>query len=384
MIETGMKVLGALGKELINVNKDTGISFATGSDSYIGAASVARVEPIVFLDKTLSQNEDITEVLRSVTSIFSGYYLQAYAVGMQVGEINVVKVLDALNPKRDMKKNASMLIGSLESSTESYKYGLPLIEQNNSVESLGLEALGDDKPKEEKEEEEVKKVDKRSISQQVIDASQSAANLSVGHLLNLEVTHGKTTRSIPISVRLIVSVVTPDALTSIMVSLAKNRAMKERYYAWRDGQLSFIRDLVFNNDLIDAERNAMIKDKTGAFSEVFSRRNKNFLSSILSKTPSVATCSNIMVISKETLDAIEYELGEVIENYHTRKKIFDVSYLMLMVIVDVEWEQVTIYHRGIKLATDLQLSQIKSINKKGGTDISEVLKAYRDAVAPKY
>lgn len=44
----------------------------------------------------------LPDVLQSLQSIFSGYYLQALAISTNIGKINVVKHLDKLNPNRNV------------------------------------------------------------------------------------------------------------------------------------------------------------------------------------------------------------------------------------------------------------------------------------------
>ncbi|MFO5736462.1 hypothetical protein, partial [Klebsiella pneumoniae] len=48
-----------------------------------------------------------------------------------------------------------------------------------------------------------------------------------------------------------------------------------------------------------------------------------------------------------------------IDDFATRQKIFDNSYLMMLVVIDDRYERVTIYHRGVDLSTSHQLDENK-------------------------
>lgn len=62
---------------------------------------LTRVEPITIVSKDLINNPETKVVLNSLLSIFTGYYLQAIDILTKVQDVEVVKILDRLNPDRD-------------------------------------------------------------------------------------------------------------------------------------------------------------------------------------------------------------------------------------------------------------------------------------------
>jgi hypothetical protein len=141
--------------------------------------------------------------------------------------------------------------------------------------------------------------------------------------------------------------------------------------------LSFIKDLIFCQDLIDARRQTLIKDKSGVFKSIIDRSNSNKISAILSGRPSVATASNILVMTKTTATQIEASVGGRFRDYSTRERMFKNTYVMLAVVIDTDFEQVTIYHRGIELPTNLSIRDIKSAGRNKNIDVGEILRAYQ-------
>src|ERR1035437_1041909 len=116
------------------------IARATAVGSLIDASSAARVEPLCIVSGDCIHLEYLPDVLQSLQSIFTGYYLQAIAMTAEVGDVKVVKLLDALNPNR----NASVFSLSTESMKsqwrlckESYKYRLP---KNVNHSTVAMEA----------------------------------------------------------------------------------------------------------------------------------------------------------------------------------------------------------------------------------------------------
>ncbi len=356
---------------------------AAKSDSLIEYTKPARVEPIVLMDQKVVGLPYTGDVMQSLTSLFSGYYLQAVALSVNVGRVDVIKLLDKLNPKRSPMDNlansqyvtdgVSKVVGSLESA-QSYAFKLPVPGETVSIEGFSFEAAEDDSSSGHLSGQAMR-------SQQLL---QEMTNLSVGKLLEVEVEDGGKRAVFPISVRMIVSGIGPKELVHTLSQGSKNTGMKERYHLWRSGQLEFMRDLVMCQDLIESHKNTLLKDSSGIYEEIRRRRRGNKLSAIFSAQPSVATASNIVVMSKESAKNLEREIGGRLKDFRTREKIFKETYTMIMVVIDPDWDHVTFYHRSIELPTELSVKELQATNKSKGPDVAEILKAYQMGNSPSF
>lgn len=352
---TGLKAVGAI-PDLIRSSR---------AGSLIEYTKTARAEPTTMVEKTLIHLPYTTDIMHALTSIFSGYYLQAIAISANVGQVDVIKLLDKVNPNRSPVENTGMFLGS-SISQESYNYQLPRPGQPVGLEAFGLEATGKG----------------ATLGRDTVKAAQEIANLSVGKLLEVNIESDGHKAIIPVAVRLIVTSVDTETAVNILSAGSKDRSMRERYHGWRAGQLSTWRDMVMCQDLIDEHRRTLLKDKSGIYKQSIDKSRRNKLSGIISLNPSVATASNISVISEETARRVEAAVGGKLKDFRTREKIFKETYMMLMVVVDTAWESVTIYHRSIEMPTELHVKEIKMANKSGSTDVSEILKAYQLGNAP--
>ncbi len=356
---------------------------AAKSDSLIEYTQPARVEPIVLMDQKVVGLPYTGDVMQSLTSLFSGYYLQAVALSVNVGRVDVIKLLDKLNPKRNPVDNlansqyvtdgVSKVVGSLESA-QSYAFKLPVPGETVSIEGFSFEAAEDEASSGHLSGQAMR-------SQQLL---QEMTNLSVGKLLEVEVEDGGKRAVFPISVRMIVSGIGPKELVHTLSQGSKNTGMKERYHLWRSGQLEFMRDLVMCQDLIENHKNTLLKDSSGIYEEIRRRRRGNKLSAIFSAQPSVATASNIVVMSKESAKNLEREIGGRLKDFRTREKIFKETYTMIMVVIDPDWDHVTFYHRSIELPTELSVKELQATNKSKGPDVAEILKAYQMGNSPSF
>lgn len=339
------------------------------SGSLVEYTRVTRAEPIVLMGMDIVHLPYAHDIMQSLNAIFAGYYLQAIAISVNVGKIDVIKLLEKVNPSRDPMENAGMLLGDVVMSEESYATKLPDIDALQR--RISMEAPIDPML-----------LDPASThSKNTVVTAQDVANLSVGMLLEVNVESEGTQATIPVSVRLMVSSIANDTLRHILSYAEKDNGVKERFHGWRSGRLTFWKDMMFCQDLIDEHRRARLKDRSGVYDAVLKRSRNNRISGLLSGRPSVATASNIVVMTKQTAAQLEADVGAKLSDFHTRERIFENTYVMLMVVVDTEWEQITIYHRTMALPTQLTVKEIKSVNRKG-VDVAEVLRAYQLGNAP--
>ena len=90
-----------------------------------------------------------------------------------------------------------------------------------------------------------------------------------------------------------------------------------------------------------------------------------------------STASNLVVISTDTIASLEMQINGKMSDFKTREKVFKDTYIMLMCVVDKQWDRITIYSRGIHLATEVGIKDLKAANKGSGPDVSDILKAYQ-------
>lgn len=330
-----------------------------------------RAEPIVLVESGLVYWDNITEVMQSVNAVWAGYYLQAASIALN-HELKTVRVLQKLNPSRDPIDAGFNTAASVLLSEESYRDGLPDIKSLRR--SMNMEGYEDGEASTET----------LTIGRDTRKAITDPTNLSVGTVLELSVTSNGATHTVPVTIRLLVNPINTDPLLHILKSAAKNITVKERWHDMRAGGISLIDDCILCNDLIDEYMAARIKDDSGFYDEFIARKKSNKLAGFLSGDPSVATATNVMVMSAETAAALQTEIGAPLSNTATRHRIFKDTGLMLLVIIDRQFEQVTIWTRGINLPTRLNIKQMKMANRNTGPDVAEILKAYQLGNAPTF
>lgn len=368
----------ASGSSVVKGLMSTVLNAAKSSMSISSLADLAkpcRVEPIAIIDNVLADQPYMQDLMKLATSQFAAYYLQAVNMVMGVGRVDTLKVFDSLNPMRSIGGD----IGASVFSKELYADGLPSLESFStridpyivaeySFEkwSVGMEA---------EEKEEAKKAQPNILS---TDASKiyEVENLAVGKLLNVEIDGGEGVKSkLPVLIRLVPAVVPSEALTHIFTAGGRD-SWSHRLFLVKTGQLHFWKDFVLGQDMIDAHMKSLMTDRSGVYKAITDRRRNNVSKAVTSGRVSLADASNIAIISSNTLKVTASQLYSKIDDAAVREKIFDNSYLLLLMVVDERWGRVTVYHRGIDLKSTYRLEDIKMAEKNKGSDITELFKLF--------
>lgn len=356
----------------VNMVKNNFTNYYTNK-SLADVTKLTRVEPLTIISKDCLNLEYMIDINQSLLSIFAAYYLQAVSVLTKVNDVEVVRILDKLNPDRDetgflFEESSSISNESYRNMvTESYSYSLP------TKRVIATEA-DDDRDK----------ASRGDVDSKNFDRIAELSNLSVGKLLNVEISYSKKDDGgctedrkikIPVAVRLIASVIPNASIIQLLASITDDTSLTERWFAWRSGRISFIRDLIFCQDLIKEAKKAIIEDETNTMQEIVRRVNNNKKYGLLTKNPSLASASNLFVISEEVARELENKLGGRLSNAKVRQRAFDNCYAMIICVVDREWERVTFYTNGINQASDFSIKELKNASKNKGPDIADIVKS---------
>ena len=346
---------------------------AAGVDSLVKYTQPCRVEPFVLVDQALQYEPSLSDALQVLSSVFTGYYLQAVALSTSINGVQVVSRLDNLNPNR------SVLSAVAKYSKEDYSLSLPTFDSKDvGLESATVVTAAPIPGNANNTSAQ------GATASKVAETVKEATNLIVGKVVEVKFRDGNGEYVMPITIRLNPLITTPSMIKAILGSGAYQFNMKERWHKWRAGEISLIGDLIFCNDLISRHRKLLNQDTHGFYTETIARRGRNAVAAALTSEPSVATASNMIVMSARTAVELERELGAncKLADFKTREDAMSATSLMLMMVIDPDYERVTIYTRSIPHATSLPLRELKSLGKGNGPDITEIMKALMDRSAP--
>lgn len=350
---------------------------SSGGD-LISYSQPARLEPILLLDQRATYVPFVRDVIHTMSNLFTAYFLQSIALDTTISGVKVLKRLDKFNPDRDLSVATRSML-----STESYKDGLPFPGESIGFEAYGpaFENTGSKEPVDYLDgsnSDNKYSADSRDVTKMVNDIT----NLAVGKMIEVTISENGQSAKIPVTVRMRVTGMSPQVMTETLSIGGYDGSFKSRWRQWRAGEIRFWADAVFAMDRIEAHKKAAMKDKSGYYAAVHKRDARNGLASVMTGSMSVGTASSIIVMTEQTRKELERNLNRKISDFRTRQDVFQNTYAMLMVVIDPEWETVTVYHRGIEMPTELTAKDITTSAKGNGPDITEILKMFMEGKAP--
>lgn len=345
----------------------------TNVSSLADLARPARVEPLVLVEQALQNQPFMENVMKMSLTQFTAYYMQAFNMLMNVGRIETLKVFDSLNPNRTYGTDPSALLKGTVLSNEDFDLGLPSVEDYDRPVVPGMIGTVSVEDAEGAAPLDGIKQPQGITGSAKVEKLYEVENLSVGKLVNVELKDGDNVAKIPVLIRLLATTVRTDILTHIFTAGGRD-SWGERFELARAGMIRPIRDLIFGIDLLDEHRRALMNDTSGAYKAITDRRRNNVKKAALSGVMSAADASNIAIITKETAKLIGQKLYGKLETTAVRERIFNNSYLLLLVVVDERTEQVTVYHRGLETAVKFSIKEIAGNEKGRGQDITEIFK----------
>ena len=353
----------------------TNVAGHVTDNSLTQLTKLTRAEPMTLISQDCANLEYLTPLLNTMTSIYAGYFLQAISMmTTAVRNIEVVRILDALNPNRD--STGFMLQGRHDAV------------QNTVTNFLISESMQFSLPT-----RRVMAMEDAHRQADTIKVLYELENLAVGKLINVDIDVPNTapdarspvcTVTVPITIRLAPYIVNNDSLNYIFTHRKEQESLVERYHSWRSGRISLIKDMIFCQDLINEYRRAAIKDKSGALQEMTRRVSANRGYGLLTKNPSLAISTNLYVISSDAAEAIEAKLGFRFNSKDGREKIFQGTYAMIIAVVDQEREIINFYFNGIAQPSTISVRSLKASGNKKGPDINDIMRVLLEGRAPTF
>lgn len=365
-----------------------------------------RTEPLTMIDSRLSNLEELPDLMMTLTSIYAAMYAQSFSIAINhtVGDIQVAKTLDKINPNRSKMEGVLALASTL--SVEQFKlpdYSSDTVSQEAGFDFKRIKVIDPNSPLTEfadnqgkgyvpRRGKDGKHLKDKDSDEYLFDARSNnvgsstdveaianfMSNMSTGLLFDVKVEADNRKISIPISVRLLANKMSSSMITSILTAAVKNQTAKERYREWRSGGISFWNDVILCKDILKANRDNLIKDSSGMFSEVLRRKSSNQISGAASMNPSISQISNIIIVSDDTINEFERESNKKLKQPKTRDLIFNNTQTLILAVVNRTRETVTLHYHDINVPTVVTFKELKGKGGKGGApDVMEILKAFQ-------
>lgn len=387
-------------EKLLEKTVDTGIDKAIdailnawsrgATQSLASYGSSLRVEPFTLLDSRVVRLPYMKDVLNVAQRHFSCLYMMAQASDNTVNGIKVSQRIDKFSPDRNLQAATADFLqgkgGKNWLSTESYQFGLPFPNEADGFARFGnysSEAAAPNlKIADPKAREEEQKKQGVAFAATTAKAIQDVSDLSIGQIIDVTITDGSRSTTLPVQIRLRTIGMEPVSLAELLALGGEDNSVSARWMRFRVGDLTGWRNLVFQADRVDRYRRAALADKSGYLRKAVSRDNKALLATALTGEPSVGAASSICIISKDTAREAEELMNGRLNDFATRQSIFDQGLMLLLFVVDPDHETVTIYTRDIDHHATYSIRDVKSSSNEAKSDLTDVMRSYLEGRIP--
>lgn len=215
----------------------------------------------------------------------------------------------------------------------------------------------------------------------VVADISAPTNLALGKMIKVTLSANGNTIEIPITIRVKPVTTGSDAVTAILAIGTTKNTVAERWNRFKAGELTFT-NLATGDDVIRQHKKILVQDTSGFYAEITRRARGNAKKGALSGNLSLATDSNVVMISSATALDVGRELGGELSNFRIREAMFAKVYSNMLIIVDDLRGMVSFYYRGESLPNVLSLQDIKLYNKGSGPDIMSIFSAFAENKIP--
>lgn len=361
-------------------------------------SKIGLVAPITLVSSNLKSTKELYDIQQGLLNIYAAFYIQAVSIlSTKIADARILKILDSVNPDRDLNTVTTAL--SIESHRDIYakesdqdyvanvrKYlgleGLDFgIKNPNLKRKISLEDALDDLVDEVGDIVEGERYEAKTsvgaVSTKKVDSFEKTEK-TVGKVIEVSFQAGeKGTEkvTVPVVIRLDNMIVPGEVLSNILTMNEESIRLGSRFKDMLAGRISPIKDFLLCSDLIKKQKSTLMKDPSRAYASMLGRINSSKMYSILSRNVSLSTISGIMVISEVEENEVRGLIGGDLTNKKTRNMIFDNSSVMMIAVVDREWETVKIFVRDMDNYSEIPFSRFKESTTANTDALTEVFKS---------
>ena len=375
------------------------IQSANSPASLTEFAKQSMINSRVYIEKNLATDEILTPLMQNIMSLYCGLVFTAVNLNQNIcgsktvrdisSTVSSAEAFDARQKSNTFDSTMSLMkdyfVGSNKDNLLNRPYAS--MKRNNAKDANRTQIISDNKQIDNRSYSTSTKIDLKTNS--VIDPDPKSVSLPSGRILSIPMlTDANSTFNLQLLIQLFPFFIETDVAQEF-INLNFTPSFWRRFTQFQAGEISFFKDFIFSCDLREKRMKALIKDKTGGLADMINKQ-KNAVAShwmnFLRKpgTEKINIASTILILNKNSVDKALNKNGIDLKSSSNRKKFFENSYCMMLVVVDQMYNEVDIYYNGIEAVSTFKYEQIKRESKKDSTDLVSIMKAYAQGLAPKF
>lgn len=360
------------------------------------------IESPNFMQASLAEEPVVNDILKNLYNIYVGYILCALQMNdLVVGNRRVRDILETVSTAGAFESfiDTKSLVTGLQGSIETVR---PVV-YNKKGEVVDNPDDYETKPHPTKWNDLIVAYDasgrpiRKSTPPQAthntraVTSPDKAHNIPIASGRQIELTFSTGPDSDPITLTINVKFNTrlvPDSVMEFILSQDFTNDIYRRWLQYRAGEIRFLKDFVLGVDKVNRKLDAVKKDTTGVLTDMFAHKNKNVFKRILSvvgKGPTSHNLANsILMIDEATAARETKKIGFSFDRLSDRKRFFDNTYNLFIVLVDNRYSRVTIYTNGIDQSASYSFNDLKASAATDKMSMKEIVDYLSRSQMPKF
>lgn len=165
-------------------------------------------------------------------------------------------------------------------------------------------------------------------------------------------------------------------------------SIRQRWMQMKTGDISFWKDFLFAQDLRKRRRAALRKDTSGTLAEMFERQqnavSNAWLKYVTFYREKQNIANTILIFDKYTFDRACAANGLDFKRYGSRQSFFNKTFAMMVAVIDQSYNRVETYFHGVESKGEYTFTALKNNAKNDKYDLTDIMKAYGQGMAPKF
>jgi hypothetical protein len=371
-----------------------------GKNSLTAFAKPTTIASRVYIDGYIFNEPVVSDILKCTHTLYTSFILNALQMNRLVTRSHTVKDLLNVVSNESYEDIAiafendngdAAMAEKLKRETERWKHG------GDDKEGADwhfdtLDEIGKEKAK--KHDEDIKK-DKNSregnTGYEVKD--MSGGGLPIGKMVEVTLANpedAKNNVKLTLLIQLLPYFVSGE-IAHKLITLDTIPNIYNRFIQWRTGEISFWKDFVFQVDIVKDRKKTLLEDKDNVLGDYLTQQQIKLahLYNNLRKSPDQRKrnlASTVLVMSSQAMLQAKIDSGLDFKNISDRNKFFSDSFAMMVIVVDTNYNRVTMYYNGLDDVGEYTFDQMKVGAKKGdnSVDVITAMSAFMNGKNPRF
>lgn len=319
----------------------------------------------VYVDESIQDEEIMVPLIGSLNQIYVGYVMTVLGMESYIADGYTVRELNKLVTSE-----------SLDDTVEFIRKGFGDISMEDKP-SVDPDAWDwDTDPRKEGKDGAGRRSGDVKGGAGAVDLTSKEQALIAGRLVEVMVAT-KAAGSVPVRVYVqLVPRLVDREVAGGFVGLNLDPSIERRMRQVSTGEIGFWRDFVFSLDRIKSLKKSLQHDKTGDLRDMLERQNNGLLKYWLNLSrleDNYNAASSVLIISKEQL---RREMAEANSRFtfKDQQNFFNKSFMMMLCVVDTDYNTVDLYIHGIKGRGSYSFQEINKVGSSSqGVDLKEIM-----------